>query len=110
MTDSEKISVIKRFIPKNATERFSDDDLIGYLSIAEQEIINWFYTVAGLPDDPVMPLKYEQTQCMAAVVGLGLLGGVNETHHHENGTVRIFSYADMIDYIHAHVYPLARIT
>lgn len=110
MTTSEKIAVVKRFIPSNAVVRITDEDITACLSLAESEIINWFYSVSSTqPDNAVMPTKYENVQCMSVVVGYGLIGGVNESHHHENGTVRIFQYSDMIDYIHGHVYPLARI-
>lgn len=109
MNVSEKISIIKRFVPANEVVRFTDDDFIAYLAIAENEIISWYYTMTGLPDEPVMPTKYEQVQCMAVVVGLGLLGATGESHHHENGVVRIFSQPDMISYIHYHVAPMARI-
>lgn len=110
MTDTEKITVVRRFIPANAEVRFTDESILACLNLAETEIINWFYTLQSeLPEDAVMPTKYENVQCMAVVVGYGLLGATNESHHHENGTVRIFQYSDMIDYIHAHVFPLARI-
>lgn len=109
MTDSEKISIIKRFIPANEVVRFTDEYLLACLDFAKAEIISWYYTMTGIPDDAEMPTKYEQVQCMAVVVGLGLLGAIGETHHHENGTVRIFAHSDMIDYIHYHVAPMARI-
>lgn len=109
MTTEEKITIIRRFVPANEGVRISDDDLIAYLAFAEAEILSWYYTVTGVPDDAEMPSKFEQIQCMAVVVGLGLLGATGESHHHENGIVRIFSQPDMISYIHYHVCPRARV-
>ena len=108
MTEAEKITRIRAFLPSNAV--IADETLSTFLASARDEIISWMYggraQAAFITD---VPSRYENVQCMAVVSGLTLIGGVNETSHSENGISRTFRYSDMVDYIHNHVFPIAEV-
>lgn len=110
MTDTEKLTTIKTLLDDGG-EMPSDEKLTAYLSIAKSEILAWIYhLVGGVPDDVTeVPSKYDQTQIYAVVAGYTHAGAEGESHHNENGVVRIFTYADMLDYIHNHVLPIVRV-
>lgn len=77
-----------------------------YLDQAGDEIMNWLYSSTNEdPSEYPFPEKYDWVQINACITGFNLSGGENETHHSENGITRDFKYSDMLDYIHAHVYP-----
>lgn len=108
MTEAEKITRIRAFLPDNAV--ITDETLSVFLASARDEILAWMYggraQAAFITE---VPARYENVQCMAVVAGLGLIGGVNETSHSENGVSRTFRYSDMVDYIHNHVFPIAEV-
>lgn len=110
MTDNEKLILIKTLL-EDGGEMPSDEKLTAYLSIAKSEILAWIYhLVGGVPEDvTVVPSKYDNTQIYAVVAGYTHAGAEGESHHNENGVVRIFTYADMLGYIHDNVLPLVRV-
>jgi len=110
MTDAEKLTMIKTLL-EDGGEMPSDEKLTAYLSIAKSEILAWIYhLVGGVPEDvTVVPSKYDQTQIYAVVVGYTQAGAEGEDKHHENGVIRSFRYAEMLDYIHNNVLPLVRV-
>ena len=108
MTTSEKLAAVKSIL---GIEGSSEDTRISlYLSLASQEILAWRYSY-GAQSEAVttLPDEYEPTQIFAVVAGFSQRGAENETAHNENGISRQFHFADMIDYIRAHVIPLAKV-
>jgi len=99
MTSADLIEHIRAMIPSTT---LADDTILTYLNFAETEIKNWY-------GSDTFPEKYRPVQAMACVVGIGLIGGVGENSHSENGVNRTFNYSDMIEYIHRNVIPLAKI-
>ena len=110
MTDAEKLTMIKTLL-EDGGEMPSDEKLSAYLSIAKSEILAWIYhLVGGVPDDvTVVPSKYDNTHIYAVIAGYTQAGAEGEANHHENGVIRVFRYAEMLDYIHNNVLPLVRV-
>ena len=104
MTEAEKLTRIKAIL--GISDSNVDALLTEYLSIAKEEILNWLYSNMARPASATaIPTAYEQVQVMAVVEGYSMRGAEGETKHSELDVDRTFSYPDMIDYIHAHVYP-----
>ena len=110
MTDAEKLTMVKTLL-EDGGEMPSDEKLTAYLSIAKSEILAWIYhLVGGVPEDVTeVPSKYDMTHIYAVVAGYTHAGAEGESHHNENGIARIFTYTDMLDYIHNHVLPIVRV-
>lgn len=110
MTDADKLTMVKTLL-EDGGEMPSDEKLTAYLSIAKSEILAWIYhLVGGVPDDVTeVPSKYDNTHIYAVIAGYTQAGAEGESHHHENGVVRIFIYSEMLDYIHNNVLPLVRV-
>ena len=103
MTRTEKLNNLITLL--GASE--SDSTLLGvYLDQAEAEIMNWLYSSTGEnPSEYSFPERYDWVQINACIAGFNLSGAENQATHSENGIQRTFKYSDMVDYIHAHVYP-----
>ena len=99
MEDSVKLQMIKNLL--GITHSDEDTILQTYLTMAEKEIITWYY--GANTDVTTVPSKFEMIQVQAVVIGFNLNGAEGQTTHTENGIGRAFKYADMIEYIHAHV-------
>ena len=105
-----KLNKLKLLLGIEASDTSEDDLLNTYLSLAEEEILNWMYIkFPEIPEDTEMPDKYEITQIHAVIAGYNLRGGENELKHTENGITREWNYSDMVDYIHGHVQHVARV-
>lgn len=111
MTDAEKLTTIKVLLDDGTGYLPSDTTLTTYITLAANEILYWrYHLVGGVPVDvSAVPAEYEPTQIYAVVAGYTQAGAEGESHHHENGTVRIFRYEDMMGYIRNHVLPYARV-
>lgn len=111
MTDSQKLTTVKTLIEDGSGYMPSDETLNTYISIAGNEILAWMYhLVGGVPDDmTAVPIKYEQIQIYAVVVGWTHAGAEGQGLSIENGVHRDFRYSDMLDYIHNNVLPIARV-
>lgn len=85
----------------------SEDALIEtYLEAAAQEIIAWRYSNArNVPE--AVPAEYEITQVQAVINGYTQAGIEGQTESVENGITRRFKYTDMVEYVRAHVIPVA---
>jgi hypothetical protein len=107
MTSDERFSHLKCLLRETGESK--DVELRTYLDLARHEILGWMYSAVGAIPDTVtdVPQKYEVTQIMACVSGYGISGAEGQTGHSENGISRTFKYADMVDYIRAHVMPIA---
>ena len=111
MTDAEKLETIKTLLDDGTGYLPSDAKLSTYISIAESEILAWMYhLIGGVPTDvTAVPARYEGTQIYAVIAGYTHAGAEGEQTHIENGVHRHFIYSDMLDYIHNHVLPFARV-
>ena len=103
MTTSEIITQINLMMG----EEYSDELLSAYISQAQNECVKYEYQLIGTPED-VDISKYDYIVVSAVIAGLSIRGAEGETQHSENGILRGFKYADMADYIHAHLIPFAR--
>ena len=110
MTDADKIVMIKDVL-EGGENLPSDAKLTSYLRLAKIGILNRMYEmVGGVPVDVEdVPAKYELTQIYAVIAGYSHEGAEGEKTHNENGINRVFSNADMNDYIREHVMPYARV-
>lgn len=111
MTDAQKLETVKTLLDDGTGYLPSDEKLNTYISIAGGEILAWMYhLVGGVPTDVTnVPTRYEGTQIYAVVAGYTHAGAEGEQTHIENGVHRHFIYSDMLDYIHNHVLPFARV-
>ena len=107
MTEAEKLTRIKAIL--GISDSNVDALLKEYLSIAETEILNWLFSNMTMPESATLPPKYEQVQVMAVVEAYSMRGAEGQTKHNELDVERDFKYPDLIEYIHAHVYPYAGI-
>lgn len=103
MTDTEKLNNLKILLDIHTND--ADDQLGVYLGMAKTEILNWLYSSVGTPEGVQFPERYDWVQINACIAGFNLSGAENQMTHSENGISRTFKYSDMVDYIHAHVYP-----
>ena len=107
MTDVDKLNRLKKLLGEGDIP--TDDELTEYLLIAEEEILNWLYIRTSVPEGAVFPSRYDNTQIMAVVAAVNIIGAEGETTHIENGTHRQFKYDDLLAYIRAHVQPYVMI-
>lgn len=105
MTDNEKLSMLQNMLREDAP---STELLETYLQFAKSEILGWRYSYAADAPDEV-PAEYEMTQIMAVMTGITQAGIEGQVLSIENGIHRHFRYADMVEYIHAHVIPIAKV-
>lgn len=103
MTDENKLANLKTLLGIKTTDE--DAQLGVYLEMAKDEIMNWLYSSAGESEGAPFPERYDWIQINACIAGFNLSGAENQMTHSENGISRTFRYSDMIEYIHAHVYP-----
>ena len=110
VTDEEKLAMIKALLQIAEDDDSEDNVITVYLTAAAKEIISWRYSYADR-DEPVMevPKEYEMTQVYAVIAGYSQSGAENQKSHSENGINRVFSFPDMIAYIHANVIPIVKV-
>lgn len=108
MTDAQKLTYIKTMVGIEGT---AEDNLINaYLALATQEILNWKYSLIGIPDGKTdVDAEDEVTQIHAVIAGYNIRGAENQTSHNENQIYRTFDANDMVDYIRQKVIPYARV-
>ena len=106
MTIQEKVDMVKTIMGEDAP---NDTTIITYLVIAKTEILQWRYSycAADMPDD--VPDDYEMTQIFAVVDGFTQRGLEGQTVSIENGIHRHFIHADIVQYIHNNVIPMAKV-
>ena len=104
MTRSDKLDNLKILL--GISNNDEDAQLNVYLDMAETEIMNWLYSSTGEDvNEYPFPERYDWTQINACIAGFNLSGAENQVTHSENGISRTFKYSDMVEYIHAHVFP-----
>ena len=110
MTDAEKLTVIKTLLDDGG-DMPSDEKLNTYIQIAGQEILAWkYHLVGGVPEEVTeVPAAEDVTHIYAVVAGYTHAGSEGEKQHNENSVNRVFTYADMVDYIRNNVLPYVRV-
>lgn len=107
MTSNEKITYIKTMI--GIADTAQDSLIETYLAMATQEILNFKYSLIGIPDGKTeVDAEDEITQIHAVVEGYNRRGAEDQTSHNENQIYRTFKHEDMIAYIRNRVIPYAR--
>ena len=111
MTDAGKLNSIKILLEDGSGYMPTDETLTEYITLAKKEILAWMYhLVGGVPEDvTAVPERYDGTHIYAVVVGFTQSGAEGQGLSIENGVHRDFRYSDMLDYIHNHVLPYARV-
>lgn len=108
MTPEKKLEMVKTIL-RIDTGDIQDDFLLStYLDMAEKEILGWRYSNANPENVPEsVPPEYDMTQIQAVVNGFTQSGVEGQVLSIENGIHRHFQYSDMVEYIRAHVIPIA---
>ena len=88
-------------------EDYDAELLSAYISQAQKTCAKYEYSLIGVPED-IDYSKYDEIVVDAVIAGMSMRGAETETQHSENGILRGFKYADMNDYIRAHIIPYAR--
>ncbi len=108
MTNVQKLAAVKAIL--GIVDTTEDSLLNTYLSLSAQEIINFKYSLIGVPEGKTEPdAEDEITQIQAVVAGYNLRGAENQTSHNENQIYRTFHFTDMVEYIRSHVIPYAKL-
>ena len=108
MTESQKLTYIKTMVGISGT---AEDSLINaYLALANQEILNWKYSLIGIPTGKTaVDAEDEVVQIHAVIAGYNIRGAENQTSHNENQIYRTFDANDMVDYIRNKIIPYAKV-
>jgi len=108
MDASAKLGYIKTMLGVGESDTSQDALINTYLALSAQEILNYKYSLVGIPEglEDVEP-EDEMTQLFAVLAGYNQRGAENQTSHNENQIYRTFHFTDMIEYIRSHVIPYA---
>lgn len=87
MTNDEKITMTKALSEND--EELTDAMASVYLAQAEAAILRRRYPF-GIPLNAEVPKEYEMLQCELASRYFFRRGGQGESHHHENGVIRVY--------------------
>ncbi len=108
MTTADKLTMIKSMLGVSDTSQ--DALLTTYLTMSAQEIIQWKYSLIGIPEGKTeVDAEDEITQIHAVIAGYNIRGAENQTSHNENQIYRTFDTNDMVAYIRKKVIPYARV-
>lgn len=108
MTNEQLLARLKLIYTGDGEEMpFSDNSLIEYLSMADEEITSWEYSLVGMPEDPseIDNSQYDVVKVMAVIEAITVKGAEGQVASTEGSFTRQFKYADMVDYIHHHITP-----
>lgn len=110
MDASTKLNYIKTMIGIEASNTREDALIQTYLAMATQEILNFKYSLIGIPDGQTeVDSEDEITQIHAVIAGYNIRGAENQTSHNENQIYRTFDANDMVDYIRNKIIPYAKV-
>ena len=108
MTTADKLTMIKSMLGVSDTSQ--DALLTTYLTMSAQEIIQWKYSLIGVPEGKTdVDAEDEITQIHAVVAGFNMRGAENQTSHNENQIYRTFDANDMVDYVRTHIIAYAKL-
>lgn len=93
MTDEEKLTWVKTM------SGVSDEVLVSAcLLFAEKSILKCMYEAYNeVPDDAIVPSKYDFDQCELAIRRIARMGAEGQTSHGENGISRSWDSPDDAD-------------
>lgn len=108
MTPEAKLAMVKAILRIDDTDTSEDALITTYLDMAQQEMLSWRYSHANPENVPeTVPTEYEITQVQAVINGYTQAGVEGQVLSIENGIHRHFNYSDMVEYVRAHVIPIA---
>ena len=108
MTSEAKLAMVKAILRIDDTDTSEDALITTYLDMAQQEMLSWRYSHANPDNVPeTVPPEYEITQVQAVINGYTQAGVEGQVLSIENGIHRHFNYSDMVEYVRAHVIPIA---
>lgn len=108
MTPEAKLAMVKAILRIDDADTSEDALITTYLDMAQQEILSWRYSHANPDNVPeAVPTEYEITQVQAVINGYTQAGVEGQVLSIENGIHRHFNYSDMVEYVRAHVIPIA---
>lgn len=108
MTPEAKLAMVKAILRIDDTDTSEDALITTYLDMAQQEMLAWRYSHANPDNVPeTVPPEYEITQVQAVINGYTQAGVEGQVLSIENGIHRHFNYSDMVEYVRAHVIPIA---
>lgn len=108
MTPEAKLAMVKAILRIDDTDTSEDALITTYLDMAQQEMLAWRYSHANPDNVPeTVPTEYEITQVQAVINGYTQAGVEGQVLSIENGIHRHFNYSDMVEYVRAHVIPIA---
>lgn len=108
MTPEAKLAMVKAILRIDDTDTSEDALITTYLDMAQQEMLAWRYSHANPDNVPeTVPTEYEITQVQAVINGYTQAGVEGQVLSIENGIHRHFNYSDMVEYLRAHVIPIA---
>ena len=91
MTEAEKLTMVKTIVQDNSSG--VDSVLASYLQMASDAIMNRLYPFA-IPDDAVLPSRFDVLQCRIAGDMYLRRGAEGETVHIENNIHRTYRSTD----------------
>jgi hypothetical protein len=108
VTPEAKLAMVKAILRIDDTDTSEDALITTYLDMAQQEMLAWRYSHANPNNVPeTVPTEYEITQVQAVINGYTQAGVEGQVLSIENGIHRHFNYSDMVEYVRAHVIPIA---
>lgn len=108
MNTTQALAYLKTVLGIGDTSQ--DTMLTGYLEMAAFEIIQFKYSLIGVPDGQTEPDDEDaMTWVFAVVAGYNDRGAENQTSHNENQIYRTFHFTDMVEYIRSHIIPYAKL-
>jgi hypothetical protein len=108
VTPEAKLAMVKAILRIDDTDTSEDALITTYLDMAQQEMLSWRYSHANPDNVPeAVPTEYEITQVQAVINGYTQAGVEGQVLSIENGIHRHFNYSDMVEYVRAHVIPIA---
>ena len=108
MTSEAKLAMVKAILRIDDTDTSEDALITTYLDMAQQEMLAWRYSHANPDNVPeTVPTEYEITQVQAVINGYTQACVEGQVLSIENGIHRHFNYSDMVEYVRAHVIPIA---
>ena len=107
MTKTDALAYLKTVLGIGDTAQ--DTMLNSFLDMAAFEILQYKYSLVGVPDGQTIPDDEDgMTWVFSVVAGYNRRGAEDQTSHNENQIYRTFKHEDMLAYIRARVIPYAR--
>ena len=110
MDASTKLNYIKTMIGIAESDTSQDALIETYLAMSTQEILQYKYSLIGIPEGMTdVDGEDEVVQIHAVIAGYNIRGAENQTSHNENQIYRTFDANDMVDYVRQKIIPYAKV-